>query len=121
MSKLIVKTKAYPKEVTVIDIPAGNTAERLAASYGITNANLYEEVADNAFTEEEFSFKDAFDVSNGVATFSLADAKSMANLLAATAYSISINSVSGGFSTATLLSQYTLPVVRSRLGRSNDL
>ena len=110
MSKLIVKTKAYPKEVNVVDIPAGNTAERLAASYGITNANLYEEVADNAFTEEEFSFRDAFDVSNGVATFSLADAKSMATLLATTAYSISIDSVSGSFSTATLLSQHTLPV-----------
>lgn len=111
MAKLIVKTKGYPKEVSIIDIPAGDTAERLAASFGVTNANLYEEVADNAFTEEEFSFKNAFDVSNGIATFSLDDAKSMANSLAATAYSSSIDSVSGNFSTATLLSQFTLPAV----------
>ena len=109
MSKLIVKTNADPKEVIVVDIPAGNTAERLAASYGVTNADLYEEVADDAFTSDECYLRNGFDVDEGTATFALEDAKSFVSLLATHAYSQSIQDASTGHSPITLLAQFSLP------------
>lgn len=109
MTKLIVKFKAYPKEIVIFDVTAGFTAAALASSLGVTNPNLYEEVADDAFTDEEFFIRDGFDVSNGVATFSLADAKASAIFEASVAYSISMESASSGISPATMLAQFSLP------------
>lgn len=109
MTKLIIKIQSSPKDTQVYDLTEGGvTAAEIAESFNITDTNLYDEVADDAFTYDECYFVKGFDVSGGTATFDLADAKEQAKVSALIALNKESENARGLISTAVLNSQAAL-------------
>ena len=78
MAKIIVKYNAAG-ECAAFTIPSGRTAAQVAKQSQVTDVNDYEEVADNAFTADEFFFQGGFSVASGTASWAIAGGRTQLN------------------------------------------
>ena len=76
MQRVIVILNGAPQ---VCPLLSNQTAESIAASYGVTDPSLYQEFAESDFDDACYGYSNAFTLSNGVVGFDLDKAKQLAD------------------------------------------
>jgi hypothetical protein len=77
MQKVLILTPTSGNQI--FEILSGQTAESIAAASGVTDPALYQEFADTDFEAACYNFPSAFSLANGVVSFSLDTAKTIAD------------------------------------------
>ena len=85
MAKVVIELAG--SEYVCVSVPSGSTAAAVAAEYGVTDTNKFDEVADNAFTADEIFFSNGFRVTAGTATWTIANGRTAVRDLAISVYS----------------------------------
>jgi hypothetical protein len=94
----------------VCPLLSGQTAESIAAGYGVTDPALYQEFAESDFDEVCYSFSNAFTLSNGVVGFDLATAKSIGDNIINQQSNEAAKATLAGLSYDVYVAQCALPV-----------
>lgn len=106
MNKLFVTTV---NGNNIASIPAGQTAEQVAASFGITDPSLYQEFPESDFEPACYNFPSAFTLTDGVVSFDLDTAKQIGDILINQQSNEAAAKVMAGLSYDVYVAQSTLP------------
>jgi hypothetical protein len=104
--KLFITILGFP---SVLSLLPGQTAESVAASYGVTDPALYAEFADSDFDAASYNFPTAFSLSGGVVSFSLPSAKEVASGQVKAQTATEQQAALAGYTPEVLASQAILP------------
>jgi hypothetical protein len=107
MQKVLILTPTSGNQIYTI--LAGQTAQSIAANGGVTDPSLYQEFADTDFDAACYNYPTAFTLAEGTVSFSLTEAKQIAENIVNVQSNEAAKKVLEGLSYNVYVAQSTLP------------